>query len=95
MGALEHLEDEMGSLEKMRDKLLHERHCMDKHTREMKDKLGNLYSEIFHSLRDEHGHPYDPARYSLQQSSDGDVFLVPRNYTTDEDLNKKRKNDRN
>lgn len=94
IGVIEHLEDEMTTMEKMRDKLLHERHLMEKQTREMKEKLGMLYSDIFHSLRDDQGQPYDPSRYSLQQSSDGDVFLVPRNYTTEEDMNKKRKGER-
>lgn len=94
IGVLEHLEDEMVQLEKMRDKLVHERHLMDKQTREMKEKLGLMYSEIFHSLRDENGHPYDPSLYSLQQSSDGDVFLVPRNYTSEDDMNKKKKSDK-
>ena len=88
------LEDEMGSMERMRDKLLHERYIIDKQTRDMKEKLSNLYSEIFHSLRDEHGRPYDPMRFSLQQSSDGDVFLVPRNYTAEDDINKQRKHER-
>ncbi|XP_060567437.1 endoplasmic reticulum membrane sensor NFE2L1-like isoform X1 [Ruditapes philippinarum] len=94
IGVIEHLEDEMTSMEKFRDKLLHERHMMDKQTREMKEKLGLLYSEIFHSLRDDHGQPYDPARFSLQQSNDGDVFLVPRNYTTEDEHSKKRKEER-
>lgn len=94
IGVIEHLEDEMTTMEKVRDKLLHERHLMEKQTREFKEKLGLLYSEIFHSLRDEHGQPYDPSRYSLQQSSDGDVFLVPRNYTTEDELSKKRKEER-
>ena len=88
------LEDEMTTMETMRDKLLHERYVIDKQTRDMKEKLSNLYSEIFHSLRDEHGRPYDPMRFSLQQSSDGDVFLVPRNYSAEDEMNKKRKNER-
>ncbi|WAR05216.1 NF2L2-like protein [Mya arenaria] len=93
IGVLEHLEDEMTTLEKMRDKLQRERQFMDKQTREMKEKLGLMYSEIFHSLRDEHGNPYDPSRFSLQQSSDGDVFLVPRNYTSEEDPNKRKRSE--
>jgi hypothetical protein len=67
---------------------------IDKQAREMKDKFGILYREIFQSLRDENGRPYDPQFYSLQQSSDGNVFLVPRNMTADEQqakLNKKVK----
>ncbi|KAL3837016.1 hypothetical protein ACJMK2_022408 [Sinanodonta woodiana] len=92
------LGDEMQKLESDRDRLIQERFMIDKETRELKEKFGALYQEIFHSLRDEHGHPYDPARFSLQQSSDGDVFLVPRNFTSvpenHDDKNKKRKNDK-
>jgi len=93
IGVLETLEDEMTYLERMRDKLVRERQQMDRQTRDMKEKLGLMYSEIFHSLRDEHGQPYDPSRFSLQQSSDGDMFLVPRNYTSEEDNNKKKKSE--
>lgn len=87
------LEDDMGSLKSARDRLIHERHSIDKQTREMKDKFSSLYREIFQSLRDEHGRPYDPHLFSLQQSSDGNVFLVPRNISVDElqSKNKKKK----
>ena len=91
---LDQLEDEMTTMEKMRDKLIRERQLMDKQTREMKEKLGLMYSEIFHSLRDESGQPYDPSLFSLQQSSDGDVFLVPRNYTSEDEMNKKKKSEK-
>ncbi|XP_046570343.1 endoplasmic reticulum membrane sensor NFE2L1-like isoform X4 [Haliotis rubra] len=89
------LEDEMDNLKEMKEKLVRERQQIDKQTREMKEKFSHMYQEIFHSLRDEHGRPYDPNEYSLQQSSDGNVFLVPRNYSTEDQLangNKKRKN---
>lgn len=78
------LEDEMGSLKDARDSLLQERHTIDKEATELREKFADLYREIFQSLRDEHGHPYDPQRFSLQQSSDGNVFLVPRNNTHDD-----------
>ncbi|XP_060084789.1 endoplasmic reticulum membrane sensor NFE2L1-like isoform X2 [Ylistrum balloti] len=90
------LEDDMTSLKVTRDRLLQERHAIDKQTREMKDKFSSLYREIFQSLRDEHGRPYDPHLFSLQQSSDGNVFLVPRNVTADEQQakNKKKKSEK-
>ncbi|XP_033733381.1 endoplasmic reticulum membrane sensor NFE2L1-like isoform X1 [Pecten maximus] len=90
------LEDDMSSLKSARDRLLQERHTIDKQTREMKDKFSSLYREIFQSLRDEHGRPYDPHLFSLQQSSDGNVFLVPRNITADEQQakSKKKKNEK-
>jgi hypothetical protein len=90
------LEDEMTQLKESREKLMAERQMIDKQTRDMKDKYSALYREIFLSLRDEHGRPYDPAQFSLQQSSDGNVFLVPKNVTSEEhmEMNKKIKEER-
>ncbi|RUS91235.1 hypothetical protein EGW08_001041 [Elysia chlorotica] len=75
------LSDERSDLEKARDRLMAERAEMEQETQRMRAKFGHLYAHIFQSLRDEHGQPYDPSLYSLQQSSDGNVFLVPRNVT--------------
>ncbi|CAG5116637.1 unnamed protein product [Candidula unifasciata] len=75
------LSDETTELQKMRDRLLAERAAMDRERSKLKEKCSHLYSHIFQSLRDERGAPYDPNFYSLQQSSDGSVFLVPRNLT--------------
>lgn len=97
MDVIVNLEDSMGSLRETRDRLLEERHMIDKQARELKEKFGILYREIFQSLRDENGRPYDPQFYSLQQSSDGNVFLVPRNATADEQqakVNKKVKKEK-
>ncbi|KAJ8874448.1 hypothetical protein PR048_025297 [Dryococelus australis] len=33
---------------------------------------------VFQSLRDADGNPYSPYEYSLQQSADGTVLLMPR-----------------
>nr|XP_046176268.1 nuclear factor erythroid 2-related factor 2-like isoform X1 [Oncorhynchus gorbuscha] len=46
--------------------------------KELKEQLGSLYLEVFSRLRDEEGKPYSPSDYSLQQTSDGSMFLVPR-----------------
>lgn len=97
MDVIVNLEDNKETLREARDRLIAERHMIDKQAREMKDKFGILYREIFQSLRDENGRPYDPQFYSLQQSSDGNVFLVPRNMTADEQqakLNKKVKKEK-
>lgn len=82
LSVLFNLEDDMGELQRTRDKLVHERHQIDLQTRQTKDKYTALYDHIFRSLRDELGRPFDPNEYSLQQSSDGNVFLVPRNCST-------------
>lgn len=79
VGVIVSLSDEMMDLQKTRDRLIAERAEMERETRKIKEKFGGLYTHIFQSLRDERGEPYDPNLYSLQQSSDGNVFLVPRN----------------
>ncbi|XP_041371799.1 endoplasmic reticulum membrane sensor NFE2L1-like isoform X2 [Gigantopelta aegis] len=97
MGILMTLEDELDELKDAKEKLERERYYIDKQTREMKEKFSYMYREIFNSLRDEHGNPYDANEYSLQQSSDGNVFLVPRTVPSDDSAmktGKKRKNDK-
>uniref|UniRef100_A0A0B7AVT5 BZIP domain-containing protein n=1 Tax=Arion vulgaris TaxID=1028688 RepID=A0A0B7AVT5_9EUPU len=87
VGVIFNLTDEMSELQKMRDRLVVERAAMDRERRKMKEKFGHLYTHIFQSLRDDQGEPYDPSLYSLQQSSDGSVFLVPRNLTVNKNSN--------
>jgi hypothetical protein len=41
-----------------------------------------MYQEVFRSLRDDQGRPYDPAQFTLQHTSDGNVFLLPVNHTS-------------
>ncbi|KAJ8416901.1 hypothetical protein AAFF_G00327790 [Aldrovandia affinis] len=72
------LEYELDSLKEERDRLLRERTETGSNLREMKQQLSSLYLEVFGQLRDEEGKPYSPTEYSLQQTSDGSVFLVPR-----------------
>ncbi|XP_076455961.1 endoplasmic reticulum membrane sensor NFE2L1-like isoform X2 [Babylonia areolata] len=76
LDVLVNLEDEMTDMEKMRDKLVEERRRIDQETRRAKEKYAALYEHIFSSLRDEDGRPFSRDQYSLQQSSNGNVFLV-------------------
>ncbi|XP_043245722.1 endoplasmic reticulum membrane sensor NFE2L1-like [Amphibalanus amphitrite] len=48
----------------------------------IKEKYSQLYRHVFQSLRDPDGNPYSPLEYSLQQSADGSILLVPRNTTS-------------
>ncbi|XP_063069445.1 nuclear factor erythroid 2-related factor 2a isoform X2 [Engraulis encrasicolus] len=72
------LEFDLDSLKEERDRLLREKTEQSGSLRQMKQQLNTLYLEVFSMLRDEQGRPYSPADYSLQQTSDGTVFLVPR-----------------
>ncbi|XP_019378544.1 PREDICTED: nuclear factor erythroid 2-related factor 2 [Gavialis gangeticus] len=72
------LEQDLGHLKDEKEKLLKEKGENDKSLRLMKKQLSTLYLEVFSMLRDENGKPYSPNEYSLQQTRDGNVFLVPR-----------------
>ncbi|KAM9804749.1 nuclear factor erythroid 2-related factor 2a [Neosynchiropus ocellatus] len=76
------LESELDSLKDERDRLLDEKTQNATNLKKMKQQLNSLYLEVFGMLRDEKGNTYSPTEYSLQQSSDGSIFLVPRTKKT-------------
>lgn len=72
------LEYDLDSLKDEKERLLKEKRRNDGSLRKVKQQLSRLYLEVFSILRDEEGKPYSPSDYSLQQTTDGSVFLVPR-----------------
>ncbi|KAF7245036.1 Nuclear factor erythroid 2-related factor 2 [Varanus komodoensis] len=72
------LEHDLGYLKDEREKLLKEKAENDKSLRVLKKQLSTLYLEVFSMLRDEDGKPYSYNDYSLQQTRDGSIFLVPK-----------------
>lgn len=72
------LEYELDSLREEKERLMKEKSKNSSSLREMKQQLNSLYLEVFSMLKDEQGKPHSPNDYSLQQTSDGSVFLVPR-----------------
>ncbi|XP_009994479.1 PREDICTED: nuclear factor erythroid 2-related factor 2 isoform X1 [Chaetura pelagica] len=72
------LKQDLSNLKDEREKLLKEKGEHDKSLRQMKKQLTTLYLDVFSMLRDEDGKSYSPSEYSLQQTRDGNVFLVPK-----------------
>ncbi|KAM3607574.1 uncharacterized protein V6R79_009897 [Siganus canaliculatus] len=72
------LEGELDSLKDEKERLLSEKSQNAINLKEMKRQLNSLYLEVFSMLRDEKGNSYSPSDYSLQQSTNGSIFLVPR-----------------
>ncbi|XP_078084601.1 nuclear factor erythroid 2-related factor 2a isoform X3 [Mustelus asterias] len=72
------LEHDLDQLKDEKEELLQEKGEHAKNLHQIKQQLNNLYHEVFSMLRDEDGKSYSPSEYSLQQTSDGSVFLVPR-----------------
>ncbi|XP_034350488.1 nuclear factor erythroid 2-related factor 2 isoform X2 [Arvicanthis niloticus] len=77
------LEQDLGHLKAEREKLLREKGENDRNLHLLKRQLSTLYLEVFSMLRDEDGKPYSPSEYSLQQTRDGNVFLVPKSKKPD------------
>ncbi|XP_061547465.1 LOW QUALITY PROTEIN: nuclear factor erythroid 2-related factor 2a [Phycodurus eques] len=76
------LELDLDSLKEEKERLLGEKSRNVNSLREMKRKLNSLYLEVFSMLRDEDGNSISPTDFSLQQSTEGSVFLVPRTKKT-------------
>ncbi|XP_018341939.1 PREDICTED: segmentation protein cap'n'collar isoform X1 [Trachymyrmex septentrionalis] len=75
------LADEVKEMRDRKIRLVREREFMLIERQRVKDKFSQLYRHVFQSLRDPDGNQYHPYEYSLQQSADGNVLLVPRNQT--------------
>jgi len=72
------LESELDSLKEEKERQQRQRSQNSGRLWKMKQQLSTLYLEVFGMLKDEEGKPYSPSEYSLQQTTDGSVFLVPR-----------------
>jgi hypothetical protein len=82
-----------------RDRLRNQRRSLDKETSITKHKYSQMYDNVFSNLRDDHGQPYDPNEYALQQNDEGELLLIPHNATFLKDepkskASRKRKHDR-
>ncbi|XP_061665449.1 endoplasmic reticulum membrane sensor NFE2L1b isoform X1 [Syngnathoides biaculeatus] len=72
------LEEGVHQLRRDKARLLKEKMEFLRSIRQMKQKMQSLCQEVFAQVRDEHGRPYPPSRYSLQYAADGSVLVVPR-----------------
>ncbi|XP_035790505.1 segmentation protein cap'n'collar-like isoform X3 [Anopheles albimanus] len=72
------LADEVKDMKMRKERLLREREMVLSEHKKIRDKFSLLYRHVFQNLRDADGNPYSQEHYSLQQSADGAVVLVPR-----------------
>ncbi|KAM9785496.1 transcription factor NF-E2 45 kDa subunit [Neosynchiropus ocellatus] len=72
-----HLERELGQLHGQRERLAQERRECQRSLAFLRRRLSDLYAQVFAHLRDESGRPYSTDEYSLQQTPDGKMYLVP------------------
>ncbi|PSN40154.1 Segmentation protein cap'n'collar [Blattella germanica] len=72
------LADEVKEMRDRKTRLIRERDYRLQEIQRAKEKFSQLYRHVFQHLRDPDGNQYSPYEYSLQQSADGSVLLVPR-----------------
>ncbi|XP_069763175.1 endoplasmic reticulum membrane sensor NFE2L1b isoform X1 [Narcine bancroftii] len=85
------LDHDVDHLKKQKARLLKEKVEFVKSLRQMKQKLQELYQEVFDRLRDEEGRPYCPSQYSLQYANDGSMLVMPRALLTQQGKADKKK----
>ncbi|XP_028309271.1 transcription factor NF-E2 45 kDa subunit [Gouania willdenowi] len=72
-----HLERELNQLKAQRENLVQERLEFQHSLTFIKCCLADLYAEVFTQLRDENGQSYSMDEHFLQQTPDGQFYLVP------------------
>ncbi|XP_055852204.1 segmentation protein cap'n'collar [Episyrphus balteatus] len=72
------LEGEVQEVRRRKDKLLNERSLIVTEKKRIANKFAALHNFIFQFLRDAEGNPCSPSNFSLQQQSDGSMYLLPR-----------------
>ncbi|KAM6102087.1 LOW QUALITY PROTEIN: nuclear factor erythroid 2-related factor 3 [Theristicus caerulescens] len=77
LNAILNLED-VCNLQTQKESLKKEHSQCSRSISRMKQKLNNLYHDIFSKLRDDQGRPVNPCQYVIHCSSDGSVFIIPK-----------------
>uniref|UniRef100_G1SJ38 Nuclear factor erythroid 2-related factor 3 n=1 Tax=Oryctolagus cuniculus TaxID=9986 RepID=G1SJ38_RABIT len=72
------LEDDVCNLQAKKETLESERAQCSKAINMMRQKLHDLYHDVFSRLRDDQGRPVNPNQFALQCSHDGSVLIVPK-----------------
>ncbi|KAL6031622.1 hypothetical protein STEG23_006137 [Scotinomys teguina] len=72
------LEEDICNLQTKKEALKTELAQCNKAIHIMKQKLHDLYHDVFSILRDDQGRPVNPNHYALQYDRDGTVLIVPK-----------------
>ncbi|XP_061223261.1 nuclear factor erythroid 2-related factor 3 isoform X2 [Neopsephotus bourkii] len=78
MNAILTLEEDVYNLQTQKESLKREHSQCSRSISQMKQKLNNLYHDIFSRLKDDQGRPFNPCQYVIHFSSDGRVFVIPK-----------------
>ncbi|XP_056341464.1 nuclear factor erythroid 2-related factor 3 [Oenanthe melanoleuca] len=89
LNAILNLEEDVCNLQTQKESLKKEHSQCSKSINQIKQKLNNLYHDIFSRLRDDQGRPVNPCQYVINCSSNGSVFIIPKHLAKSEQDNRK------
>nr|XP_009939686.1 PREDICTED: nuclear factor erythroid 2-related factor 3 [Opisthocomus hoazin] len=84
INAILNLEEDVCNLQMQKENLKKEHVQCSRSISRMKEKLNNLYRDIFSRLRDDQGRPVSPCQYVIHCSNDGSVFVIPKHLVKSE-----------
>jgi len=73
---ISNMEDDVDMLRNKKTELSEERNRLEIRANQMKHKYEALYKQVFETLRNEHGEPYDPTKFRLELV-EGTLFILP------------------
>lgn len=91
LNAILNLEEDVCNLQTQKESLKKEHSQCSKSINQIKQKLNNLYHDIFSRLRDDQGRPVNPRQYVIHCSSNGSVFIIPKHLAKSEQKQDNRK----
>ena len=77
MDVIDDLDNNVEFLEKQKESLLREQQLLIEETRQIHEKTVWLNNYILERLFDENGNSYSDSDYTLEYTTDGNVYLVP------------------
>ncbi|XP_032907619.1 nuclear factor erythroid 2-related factor 3 isoform X2 [Catharus ustulatus] len=89
LNAILNLEEDVCNLQTQKESLKKEHSQCSKSINQIKQKLNNLYHDIFSRLRDDQGRPVNPCQYVIHCSSNGSVFIIPKHLAKSEQDNRR------
>ncbi|NXE92689.1 NF2L3 factor, partial [Menura novaehollandiae] len=84
LNAILNLEEDVCYLQTQKESLKKEHSQCSKSISQIKQKLNNLYRDIFSRLRDDQGRPVNPRQYDIHCSSNGSVSIIPKHLVKSE-----------
>ncbi|XP_039934976.1 nuclear factor erythroid 2-related factor 3 isoform X1 [Hirundo rustica] len=90
LNAILNLEEDVCNLQTQKESLKKEHSQCSKSINQIKQKLNNLYHDIFSRLRDDQGRPVNPCQYVIHCNSNGGIFIIPKHLAKSEQKQDKR-----